>query len=130
MCPVSIEEILQYSCYWTISRHRAGTISIKKNREMIKMNHDNYQIVIYRKQHVKKPLSEIGFSIREKQLGLPRRKTQLQTLIFFLLNYKKYISMPRAGIEPATSGCLRRPYESGFGSFFLAPPLSYLGLLI
>ena len=53
---------------------KAGSISKKKNGEEIKTNYDIYQITINRKQHVARFLSEVGFSIREKQLGLPRRK--------------------------------------------------------
>lgn len=55
-------------------RRFAGKISIKRNGEEIKTNHDNYYIAISRKQHVARFLEEIGFSIREKQLGLPRRR--------------------------------------------------------
>jgi len=33
-----------------------------------------YRIEIYRKRDVQIFLSKIGFSIREKQLGLPRRR--------------------------------------------------------
>ena len=46
----------------------------KTRNGTIKRYHDNYQINIYRKQHTKKFLNEIGFSITEKQLGLPRGK--------------------------------------------------------
>ncbi len=53
---------------------KAGTESKMKNGETIKAKHDNYQTGISRKQHVRRFLSEIGFSITEKQLGLPRRK--------------------------------------------------------
>ncbi len=53
---------------------RAGWIHVKKNVEKIKTNQDNYSIDISRKQCVQRFLSEIGFSIQEKQLGLPRRK--------------------------------------------------------
>jgi len=53
---------------------KAGGISKRRNGEKIKTNHNTYQITIYRKQHIQKFLNEIGFSIKEKQLGLPRRK--------------------------------------------------------
>ncbi len=52
----------------------AGTIHTKWDGERIKTNHPNYQIVIARKLHVQRFLSEVGFSMLEKQLGLPRRK--------------------------------------------------------
>lgn len=51
----------------------AGT-KRKIKGKMAKANHDGYQIDINRKKHTKKFLSEIGFSITERQLGLPRRK--------------------------------------------------------
>lgn len=52
---------------------KAGTMmEINGERYMRKI--DVYQIVIYRKLHIKKFLYKIGFSITEKQLGLPRRK--------------------------------------------------------
>ena len=53
---------------------KAGRIGRKRNGEKIKTNHNNYYIAISRKKHVKIFLSEIGFSIRDKQLGLPRRR--------------------------------------------------------
>ena len=53
---------------------RAGTESKMKNGKIAKRNHDNYQIVIYRRQHTKRFVNEIGFTITEKQLGLPRRR--------------------------------------------------------
>ncbi len=53
---------------------RAGRISIKRNGEKIKAKKNNYYIAISRRQHVKRFLDEVGFSIQEKQLGLPRRK--------------------------------------------------------
>jgi len=37
---------------------------------MIKTNHDIYKIEISKKSHIEIFLSEIGFSIKEKQLGL------------------------------------------------------------
>ena len=52
---------------------KAGTKSKMENR-IIRKNHNNYQIVIYRKQHTEKFLNEIGFSILEKQFGSPRRR--------------------------------------------------------
>ena len=53
---------------------KAGKESKMKNGKIAKTNHDNYRINIKRKQHVQRFLSMIGFSITEKQLGLPRRK--------------------------------------------------------
>jgi intein-encoded DNA endonuclease-like protein len=53
---------------------RAGEASTKKNGERIRTNYNNYSIKISRKQHVETFLNEIGFSIAEKQLGLPRRR--------------------------------------------------------
>ena len=53
---------------------KAGTEHEIRNEKIIKTKHDNYLIVISRRQYTEKFLSEIGFSIREKQLGLPRRK--------------------------------------------------------
>jgi len=44
----------------------------KSSEEMIKPKHNNYTIEIFR-DHVKNFLNENGFTIREKQLGLPRR---------------------------------------------------------
>jgi intein-encoded DNA endonuclease-like protein len=52
---------------------KAGSVSVKKNGEEIKSNHDIYCIAINRRQHIQRFLSEIGFSIREKQLGQKRR---------------------------------------------------------
>ncbi len=52
----------------------AGAESKMGNGQTAKTNHNNYQISIYRKQHVQRFLNMIGFSIGEKQLGLPRRK--------------------------------------------------------
>jgi intein-encoded DNA endonuclease-like protein len=52
----------------------AGSTSIKKNGEKIKSNYNIYYIAISRKESVQRFLDEVGFSIREKQLGLPRRK--------------------------------------------------------
>jgi len=48
---------------------KAGSISKKG----IKANHNTYSITIYRKDSIQRFLSEVGFSISEKQLGLPRR---------------------------------------------------------
>jgi hypothetical protein len=56
-----------------LSRHR-NHFRRKRSGEMIKTNHNNYSIAISRKKYVRIFLGEIGFSIREKQLGLPRRK--------------------------------------------------------
>jgi len=53
---------------------RAGSISRRRSGEKIKTNYNTYYIAISRKRHIKIFLSEVGFSIREKQLGLPRRK--------------------------------------------------------
>jgi len=53
---------------------KAGSIHIKRNGERIKTNHDIYCIAISRMKDIRVFLSEIGFSIREKQLGLPRKK--------------------------------------------------------
>lgn len=52
---------------------RAGSI-MKRIGKTYKRSSDNYVIAICRKLHVQRFLSEIGFSITEKQLGLPRRK--------------------------------------------------------
>jgi len=49
---------------------------MKRNGERVKTNHDIYCIVISGRRDIHMFLSEIGFSIREKQLGLPRRKKQ------------------------------------------------------
>jgi hypothetical protein len=62
----------------------AGRAFMKSNKEVVKTNHDNYQIDIYRELHVQRPLSKIGFSITEKQLGLKRRRTCLQTSPLFI----------------------------------------------
>ena len=53
---------------------RAGEVSTRRDGKRIKRNHDNYQIHIYKRQHIQIFLDNIGFDIREKQLGLPRRK--------------------------------------------------------
>ena len=53
---------------------KAGTENEMRNGKTAKTNHNNYLIAIYRKQYTEKFLSMIGFSIEEKQLGLPRRK--------------------------------------------------------
>jgi len=44
------------------------------SKKGIKVNHNNYTIAISRKGSIQRFLNEIGFSIKEKQLGLPRRK--------------------------------------------------------
>ncbi len=54
--------------------NKARTKSKIKNGKTISRNHDNYRIDIDRKQHTQVFLNEIGFNIKEKQLGLPRRK--------------------------------------------------------
>jgi len=53
---------------------KVGDINIKRDGEKIKANHNNYRIDISRKDSIQRFLSEVGFSIREKQLGSPRRK--------------------------------------------------------
>ncbi|RLF04249.1 MAG: hypothetical protein DRJ64_07210 [Thermoprotei archaeon] len=53
---------------------RAGSIRIRKDGMIIKANHDTHRIAVFRRRDVERFLKEIGFSIREKQLGLPRRK--------------------------------------------------------
>ncbi len=53
---------------------KAGTENEMRNGKTAKTNHNNYLIVISRRQYTEKFLSMIGFSIEEKQLGLPRRK--------------------------------------------------------
>jgi intein-encoded DNA endonuclease-like protein len=53
---------------------KAGSVHIKRNGEKIKAGHNTYSIAISRKDCVQRYLSEVGFSITEKQLGLPRRK--------------------------------------------------------
>jgi len=45
------------------------------SKKGIKVNHNNYQTAISRKDSIRIFLSEIGFDIKEKQLGLPRRKS-------------------------------------------------------
>jgi len=55
---------------------KAGSIIIRRDGERIKANHNNYYIAISRKRDVQVFLSQVGFSIREKQLGLPRRRRQ------------------------------------------------------
>ena len=52
---------------------RAGSIHRMKNGREFKTNHNCYHTAIYRKGDVQRFLSEIGFSIKEKQLGLKRR---------------------------------------------------------
>ncbi len=52
---------------------KAGEESKMGNRT-IKRRHDNYRIEISRRQHTQRFLSEIGFNITEKQLGLPRSR--------------------------------------------------------
>jgi len=49
---------------------RAGEVSVQKHGKRIRANYDNYRVAIYRKQYVKAFLSEIGFSIRDKQLEM------------------------------------------------------------
>ena len=41
-------------------------VSVKKNGEKVKTNHDNYYIVIKKTQHIQRFPDEIGFSIRRK----------------------------------------------------------------
>lgn len=53
---------------------KAGSIHKIKGEEKIKQNHNTYRLVISKRRYVEKFLNEIGFSIREKQLGLKRRK--------------------------------------------------------
>ena len=53
---------------------KAGTEHKIRDEKMFKTKHDNYYIAICRKRLVQRFLNEIGFSITEKQLGLPRRK--------------------------------------------------------
>jgi len=55
---------------------RAGSIMIKDGRRF-RRKVDVYILKIYRKRDIQVFLSQVGFSIREKQLGLPRRKKQL-----------------------------------------------------
>ncbi len=47
---------------------------MKRNGKVYRRNNDNHQIVISRKLHIQRFLSEVGFSIQKKQYGLPRRK--------------------------------------------------------
>jgi len=53
---------------------RAGSIHMRRDGEEIRTKNNNYYIGIYRMRNIQVFLSEIGFSIAEKQLGLPRRK--------------------------------------------------------
>ena len=53
---------------------KAGTESKMRNGEKVKTKHNNYSIAVSRRQHTQIFLDNIGFSITEKQLGLPRRK--------------------------------------------------------
>jgi len=53
---------------------KAGSINRKRNGERIKTRHNTYSIAISRKRDVQIFLSEIGFSITEKRLGLKRRR--------------------------------------------------------
>lgn len=53
--------------------NKAGTKHKIRNK-MLTSTHNVYRITIYRKQYIQRFLNEIGFSIRRKQLGLPRRK--------------------------------------------------------
>lgn len=52
---------------------RAGSI-MERNGETYKRRGNTYSIAIYKRQHVKRFLNEIRFSITRKQQGLPRRK--------------------------------------------------------
>jgi intein-encoded DNA endonuclease-like protein len=63
----------------------AGEVSVKKSGEKIKSIHKSYRIDVSRKQDVKKFLNEIGFSIVEKQHGLPCRKTSSKPHLYFPL---------------------------------------------
>ena len=51
----------------------AGSIHVKRNGERIRTNQDNYYIELSRKRDVQRFLSEVGFSIIEKQIGSKRR---------------------------------------------------------
>ena len=53
---------------------RSGKVSTKRRGEKIKTKHNNYSIAISRRQYIQRFLDNIGFSIREKQLGLKRRE--------------------------------------------------------
>jgi len=55
---------------------RAGSIYITRNGRKFKANHNIYILAISRKRDIHMFLSHIGFSIKEKQLGLPRRRRQ------------------------------------------------------
>jgi len=52
---------------------RAGSISRNRDREEVKRNHSIYYTAISRERDVEIFLSEIGFSIKRKKLGLKRR---------------------------------------------------------
>jgi len=52
---------------------KAGTF-MERNGKKYRRNGNTYRIDISRKQYIQKFLNEIGFSIKEKQFGLPRRK--------------------------------------------------------
>ena len=45
---------------------RDGEVSTKRDGEKIKINHNNYKIEIYKKQHIQRFLDNIGFNIRKK----------------------------------------------------------------
>ena len=49
---------------------KTGSKHVKRGEEIITTRKNNYIIEIARKLHVQRFLSEIGFSIMEKQLGL------------------------------------------------------------
>ena len=51
---------------------KAGSIMVKGGKRF-RRNHNNYYITISKRRGLRVFLSKIGFSIRRKQLGLPRR---------------------------------------------------------
>lgn len=53
---------------------KPGSVSIMSNENTITTKKNNCRIQIAIKLHVQRFLSEIGFSIIEKQLGLKRRR--------------------------------------------------------
>jgi intein-encoded DNA endonuclease-like protein len=52
---------------------RAGSM-MERRGKVFKRRKSNYYMAISRRRHVERFLCEIGFSITEKQQGLPRRE--------------------------------------------------------
>ncbi len=54
--------------------NKAGEVKISSNGKVLVKNKNCYKICINRRIHVRRFLDEIGFTITEKQFGLPRNK--------------------------------------------------------